>query len=141
MAARGSALVLLLVAGCTAAATRPSILPPKSSLPAPKSSGSMAQNAQAACDVVASADCSKGVPSYRTDIAPIVRERCLACHDGDGEAGPENDFRTRDGLYSHRRGVAARIQYCAMPPRGAPQPSAAARDLLVKWAACGAPDG
>jgi hypothetical protein len=79
--------------------------------------------------------CSSGDVTYE-QIQPIVRDRCLHCHDGNGEAGPENDFSTRDAIHVHRAGIAARVNRCIMPPPGAPQPSARERTALVEWASC-----
>jgi hypothetical protein len=92
-------------------------------------------------------------PNWHEDVAPIVHERCVGCHDDDAATFA---LATYDSAAPWATLMAEAVSSQAMPPWGAQeteacQPrhgwandrrlSAAERDLITTWAALGAPEG
>jgi len=83
--------------------------------------------------------CADGAPSYRRDVAPIIDERCNACHYPDN---PQTSavWSGYDAVYAMRTTIQSRIYSCVMPPQSAPQLAPAERAVLLEWLVCGAPE-
>lgn len=79
------------------------------------------------------------VPHYATDVRPLVDRACVQCHQPGGKAGEEHDFRGYEKLSAQREKVADVLEEREMPPRGSPAPSDAEREIVMRWARCGAP--
>jgi hypothetical protein len=79
------------------------------------------------------------VPSYQSDIAPLVQRKCLGCHSVSGvEAN-----RPLDGyanLYTERGAVLHQVYGCLMPPSVVPQLDPTERQLLLTWLVCASPN-
>jgi mono/diheme cytochrome c family protein len=84
--------------------------------------------------------CPLSPPSYRAEVAPIVREKCFSCHAGTGEAAEDHDFSTLEKVHTARRGIEGKVFARAMPPQGAPALTEQQRDVLLAWLACQAPN-
>ena len=84
-------------------------------------------------------DCPGASPSYQTDVAPIVRDKCTVCH-VPGGIQPSPLFRTYDEIHimPNPMSMMSFIFGCRMPPTCAPQLSDAERKTMLKWFACGA---
>ncbi len=84
------------------------------------------------------ASCPSPIPSYSTQVAPIIQAHCLKCHSG---AGPGiGDFRTYPGVFNSRGQILTNFYSCKMPPQGEPPPTSQERALLLGWLVCQAPD-
>jgi hypothetical protein len=90
------------------------------------------------------------VPTYCADIQPILMANCVSsCHGVDNSGSGRTDFRLdyyepAAGQPKGARAMAPRIKLRAvefqdMPPPGNPEPTAAERALLGRWAEGGAP--
>ena len=116
-------LALVFVLGCSPSLETGEVLPPAGSCPPPDRSHG--------CEPA---------PTYAADVAPILAAACTRCH-APGGAAEGDDLTTAAGV--HRKGstVLTQVQSCLMPPAAAERPlTAAERDTLVRWFACGAPD-
>ena len=72
------------------------------------------------------------------DAARVLSARCASCHSASGSAGEEHDFSDPALVRRQAPQIAARLRAFSMPPRGTPQPSDEQRELLARWAECGA---
>jgi len=91
------------------------------------------------------------VPTYCKDIQPILMAHCIStCHGADNSGSKQTSFRldyyepTVAGQVRGAKAMAPRIKLRAvdfqdMPPLGSPEPTAAERELLGRWAEGGAP--
>jgi hypothetical protein len=83
--------------------------------------------------------CPATMPSYMSDIAPLLQQKCVPCHSSKGiEASRPLD--TYAGVYSLRETVLNQIYHCMMPPVGQPQLDPAQRLELMTWLVCQAPN-
>jgi hypothetical protein len=85
------------------------------------------------------AACEDGAPSYGREVAPIIDERCNACH-YPGNAQTTAVWSDYDAVYARRRTIQSRIYSCVMPPQSAPQLPPRERAVLLEWLVCGAPE-
>jgi uncharacterized membrane protein len=83
--------------------------------------------------------CQNPVPSYKTDVAPIVQTHCLKCHAPGGQEA-SIDFTTYQHVFARRQSILTQVFSCRMPPEGEPAPTAAERALLLGWLTCGSPN-
>jgi len=83
--------------------------------------------------------CIEPAPSYASDVAPLLERRCGSCHENGGPETDDHDFSRFETLHAQRTSVLAEVSTCAMPPSDAPPLSPAEAELLLHWAACGAP--
>jgi hypothetical protein len=105
------------------------------------SGGAAGSNGGDVCpdDLPGRAACDDGVPSYEREVAPIIEQRCNACH-------YPNNLQTSavwtdyDAVYARRRTIQSRIYSCVMPPQEAPPLARAERSVLLEWLVCGAPE-
>ncbi len=85
--------------------------------------------------------CPGTVPSYATDVAPIVSSVCAAmCHAPGGIAAnrPMVDYAS---LFALKDAVLNQVSVCNMPPADAnPALGEADRATLLAWIVCGAPN-
>jgi len=78
-------------------------------------------------------------PSYASDVSPIFFQYCTSCHEANGsQSGKPLDSWSNASKLSSK--VKDQVSGCSMPPDGNPQPSAAERDVILSWIACGAPN-
>lgn len=85
------------------------------------------------------ASCPADVPSYATDVAPLIQQYCSECHNPQGSAF-DQPISTYSELYQRRLDVLDEIYECEMPMSPAPQPALTNRVTLLTWFICGAPD-
>ncbi len=76
--------------------------------------------------------------SFETDVAPLMRKYCLACHSGPNPSGGVNADKdtTTAAVIKNRstwENIARNISDNHMPPASAPQPTAAERDRMAGW--------
>jgi hypothetical protein len=84
--------------------------------------------------------CPSPVPSYKSDIVPIIEASCFPCHATGGVDATKFDFSTYGGVVASKSAVLDQTYGCAMPPAGfTPMPDAARAELLG-WLVCGAPN-
>jgi hypothetical protein len=93
---------------------------------------------------------AQSTPTFSKDVAPILYKNCSNCHRA-GEIGPMPLLTFKDAR-PYARAIAARVQNGTMPPWHADDPtherflndrslSEADKDVLVRWATHGAPEG
>jgi len=93
---------------------------------------------------------AQSVPTFNKDVAPILYKNCTNCHRA-GEIGPMPLVSYQDAR-PFARSIATRVQNGTMPPWHADDPTHhkfsndrsladADRDVIVKWASGGAPEG
>jgi hypothetical protein len=104
-------------------------------------SGSSGDGADAAvtCPGVSACPDSGAIPSYKTDIEPILQQTCTSCHSPKGIASNQN-LTSYAGVYSEKGPVLDQVHDCMMPPQNAPDLTAAQRVALTTWLYCGSPD-
>jgi uncharacterized membrane protein len=78
------------------------------------------------------------VPSYQTDVAPIIDAHCTRCH-APGGSESSKDLSTYAGVQKWASEVLFQVSTCRMPPSG-DAPSSDERQVLFAWLVCGAPD-
>ncbi len=84
------------------------------------------------------------IPSWSTEIQPIVNRTCKPCHFPGGQAvlqGPY-DFETYAGfLHVGSSTIRSQLRSCKMPQAGGDEPlSTADGDAILNWLVCGAPN-
>ena len=79
------------------------------------------------------------MPSYATDIEPIISNYCLTCHAPTGEAG-DHPLQTYQNVFTLRGSVLDQVNLCKMPQAGYEQPTTDERVALLTWLVCGAPN-
>ncbi len=79
-----------------------------------------------------------GVPSYKTDIAPIIQATCIKCHGPTGTAGFY--MTTYPEVFDQFGSILSQVTVCQMPPLNGPVMTDAQRVALTAWLRCGAPD-
>ncbi len=77
------------------------------------------------------------VPSYDTDVRPILAARCFKCHANGGVAADEHDFSHPETTRAQQVPLTNEVASCAMPPSGEPPLSANEASVLLSWASCG----
>jgi len=93
---------------------------------------------------------AQSTPTFSKDVAPILYKNCANCHRA-GEIGPMPLLTYKDAR-PYARAIATRVQNGTMPPWHADDPThsryvndrslpASDKDVLVKWASGGAPEG
>lgn len=102
------------------------------------SSSSESGDSGAPSSCVVATSCPKDVPSYKTDVAPIIQQACGTCHSPDGSAGFSET--TYADVYKQRSSMLSQVAICQMPPLNGPVMSNAQRVALTGWLECGAPD-
>jgi mono/diheme cytochrome c family protein len=103
------------------------------------STGSSSQGATGGCGTMPSS-CPSNVPSYASDVAPIMQAYCVSCH-GPGGSVANKPLDSYAGVQKYSSAVGNLTSTCAMPPASAAaQPATADRDTILAWLACGAPD-
>ena len=78
------------------------------------------------------------VPSFATDVAPILDKYCISCHSADAAPGGIRLTKSMTGTAALKNPalwsrVAKNIADKHMPPPGLPSPTAAQRMALTKW--------
>ena len=73
------------------------------------------------------------------DVAPVLERRCFSCHANGGIAADDHDFSSFATLHAQRHSVLAQVSMCAMPPSQATPLEPDEADVVLRWAACGAP--
>lgn len=87
-----------------------------------------------ACTVKAPTKCTD--PNIRyADVQPIIKARCLSCHDGKGEEWGLTSYSHVASWFAEVNGV---MKSCTMPPpaSGLKMPNAE-REKLLLWIVCG----
>jgi len=93
-----------------------------------------------ACPGVTQAQCPKTVPSYASDVAPIIQARCEICHavNNAQRLWPLSDQKSvRDWSDT----ILQQIRACAQPPPNSGYAlTLDERQALEGWLVCGAPN-
>jgi uncharacterized membrane protein len=83
--------------------------------------------------------CPAPPPSYRADVEPVLREKCFACHAGNGDAVDELDLSKFETVHAGRVALEGKVRARAMPPAGRPGLTDSERQTLLSWLGCQAP--
>jgi len=93
-----------------------------------------------ACPGVTQAQCPETVPSYASDVAPIIQARCAACHAVNNAQGlwPLSD---QASVKHWSDTILRQLRTCEQPPPDSGYVlSSDERQALEAWLVCGAPD-
>jgi hypothetical protein len=97
-----------------------------------------AREAEPSCSPGAPDACLSPVPSYATDVVPILEAKCNGCHTGGDGPWPLTNY--ADVLH-WRAQVLSELAGCTMPPpTGTTRLTAPERATLIDWLVCGAPE-
>jgi len=89
---------------------------------------------------VTEATCPDSVPSYASDIAPILDARCNHCHDPDIPDGPW-PLTDQQSVHEWSATILRQIRACTQPPPDSGYAlTLEERQALEAWLVCGAPD-
>jgi hypothetical protein len=91
----------------------------------------------AACPVV-DAGCPSPPPSYANDVAPIIQERCGACHSPTGVESIR-PYQTYKEVKQFQIDILIQTRACKMPPAGAPPLLPTELTTLLGWLYCDGP--
>jgi hypothetical protein len=94
-----------------------------------------------ACPKVLPTDCST-IPSYQTEIGPLITSTCFPCHTPGGVAS-DRDLTTRSNIVDIESTVLSQVYGCLMPPADGGSDAMLTppeRNELLKWLVCGYPD-
>jgi hypothetical protein len=94
------------------------------------------------CTPPTSEACPGSAPSYKTDIQPILDQRCNAsCHFFLPDGGGQWPFDSAQNTKAWADDIVLDLKACSMPPAGSGVDfPAIERDKVWAWLACGAPD-
>jgi hypothetical protein len=94
------------------------------------------------CTPPTSEACPGPVPSYKTEIQPILDQRCNnSCHVLLPDGGGQWPFDNWSDIQAWAPDIVYDLKACSMPPAGSGvEFPAAERDKVWAWLACGAPD-
>jgi hypothetical protein len=84
--------------------------------------------------------CDPPLPTFSTDVRPILARRCARCHTGDGAAAEDHDWSRLEILRAQRRSLVDDVAARTMPPAGQPALSETEAQTLLLWGVCGAPE-
>lgn len=89
------------------------------------------------CTVVPPSDCPDPTLLHYTDVEPIIRERCVSCHDGKGEQWALTRYMDVADWFDQIRSM---LSDCSMPPAAAGSAMTnAEREKILAWLKCGFP--
>jgi hypothetical protein len=111
----------------------------------------VAQDTGLVCNHDLPTDCVKPVPSYKTDVTPILRDNCAPCHYPGGieSYNPALVFDSYVNVDNADTAMQGQLYACEMPPvmgipklgvQPAPPLPEKDRETLLDWLRCGAPD-
>jgi hypothetical protein len=84
-------------------------------------------------------NCPTPVPSYRSDIEPLLGQAgCTFCHSPTGIGGYSEV--TYGEVYQQRSAILDQVYGCLMPPASYRPLSTEQRKALLDWLVCGAPN-
>jgi hypothetical protein len=84
--------------------------------------------------------CPATVPSYKTDVIPVLTAKCNNCHVGGRGPWP---LTNHTDIVDWLPQIQSDVEHCSMPPTnldGGVALTAEERELLLGWALCGAPN-
>jgi len=83
--------------------------------------------------------CPAAVPSFATEVLPILNQRCNNCHSPEIDGGPW-PLDTQGDVSAWAPDIIKDLKACSMPPAGSAPLPVAERDKLWAWLICGAPN-
>jgi hypothetical protein len=107
------------------------------------SSSSDGDDGYASCPTDAPSTCPSAVPSWSTDVQPIINRRCALggqCHGPGGAEESMYNYTTYAGVKQNYITMETELEGCKMPPSDAVAPTPAEWLTMVTWMVCGAPD-
>jgi uncharacterized membrane protein len=84
------------------------------------------------------AACPANAAGYTATIAPLLAERCVACHSPGGTSA--HYLQTYAEVSNLAGPVLDQVYACRMPPADYPALTETERQDLLGWLVCGAPD-
>jgi|SRR5215472_14059782 len=89
------------------------------------------------CQVVDASACSSPIPSYASDVAPLIDRDCnLTCHAPGAGPWPLTSY---EAVADWAEVISIDVAGCLMPPPDAGILKHNEQRTIVDWAACGAP--
>ncbi len=97
-------------------------------------------SADNACPGVTAKSCPDTMPSYASDVAPILEARCQTCHAPENNAGLWS-LGDQASVSEWAGTVLRQIRSCSQPPPDSGVTlTLSERQALEAWLVCGAPD-
>jgi len=96
--------------------------------------------AQPSCPDLSAVTCPATPPSYKTDVQPILQNRCYGCHGPGGVEVASINLTDYADVQRLRSDVVFQVTTCLMPPPDAGQPTAGERTAIDEWVQCNAPN-
>jgi uncharacterized membrane protein len=96
--------------------------------------------AQASCPDLSAVTCPATPPSYKTDVQPILENRCYGCHGPGGVEVSSINLTDYDDVLRLRGDIVSQVTSCKMPPPDAGQPTVDERTTVDEWIECNAPN-
>jgi hypothetical protein len=97
-------------------------------------------DAVSSCPADEPAACPSTVPSYATDIAPLLERYCTSqCHNPGGAAS-DQPLSTYLDVRARELDVKTQIYQCRMPLPPVSPPTLGERVTLLTWFVCGSPN-
>jgi hypothetical protein len=84
------------------------------------------------------ASCPSPIPSYKTEIAPILANYCVTCHSPTGCCGYSE--LTYAEVANQASSILDQVYGCTMPPATSHMLSLDQRQALLGWLVCNAPN-
>ena len=84
--------------------------------------------------------CPSPPPSYRSEVLPVLREKCFSCHAGSGDEAEDYDLSAFKNVHAQRLAIFGKVRARAMPPAGQEPLTDTERRKLLAWLSCQAPD-
>jgi uncharacterized membrane protein len=83
------------------------------------------------------ATCPTPAPTFAADVAPILQQRCGACHVAGGVESTR-PFQAYADVQRQKTDILFALNACFMPPADQPQLTTDERHAILGWLVCGA---
>jgi hypothetical protein len=107
------------------------------------SSSGSSDDGYATCPTDAPMTCPATVPSWSTDVQPIIDKTCALggqCHGVGGAEESQYNYTSYAGVKENYVTMWTELEGCKMPPSDAVAPTDAEWLTMITWFVCGAPD-
>jgi uncharacterized membrane protein len=102
--------------------------------------GSPDDSAQPSCPNVGELSCPSTPPSFKSDVQPIIQDRCYPCHGPGGVEVASVNLTTYASTFALRSDIASQVQSCRMPEVDASALTADQITTILEWIECSAPN-
>ncbi|HEY1696060.1 MAG TPA: hypothetical protein VGG39_28030 [Polyangiaceae bacterium] len=115
-----------------------------SALAAACSSGSKPAASGGGCDTTFDTNCDEAIPSWSTDVQPLLQKYCDNCHTDGGPGESLFNSSSYKTVHAGATSMLTQMNECLMPLPDATPPQAyptdEERQTILSWIACGSPE-